>query len=170
MTNSWMLLKTAAQSQPRYISQVAEYHPSIPFFIPQYRKLCRPHGKRIAILITRPVYPGYIFVKPDFNTGEHHQLTRLPTKAYFVRFGRELSLIPDRVIDELRRLESLHQYILEDQNDVKYYPGQKIRIAFPTIDVIATLIHIISGNKVLADSPIGRVTAPLAQCAPLPTP
>jgi transcription antitermination factor NusG len=162
---NWTLIKTPAQTQARYVSQVEEFHPAIPFYIPTYQHATRPAKYRRVILVTRPVYPGYIFVKPDLSLGEHYALTRLPTKAYFVRFGRELSMIPEYVIDELRRLESLHQLIQQDQNDTKLHPGQRVRVAFPTIDVLAVLIHV-TPSKAVVDTPLGRTTVPLAHCTP----
>jgi hypothetical protein len=74
-------------------------------------------------------------------------------------------MIPEHVIDNLRRLESLHQSILQDQNDIKLHPGQKIRVAFPTIDVLAVLIQV-GASKAVVDTPLGRVTVPLAHCTP----
>jgi transcription antitermination factor NusG len=163
----WTLIKTPAQTQTRYVSQVEEFHPSIPIYIPTYKHTTRPHGRRLAITIIKPVYPGYIFAQPDLTLGEHYYLTRLPTKAYFVRFGREISLIPERVIEELRRLESLHLLSpRQDQNDITLHPGQKIRVAFPTIDVVGTLIYIIAQAKAVVDTPLGTVTVALARCAP----
>jgi transcription antitermination factor NusG len=164
---NWLLIKTPAQTQPRYVSQVEQFHPSIPIYIPTYKHTTRLHKHRRHITITKPVYPGYIFAQPDLTIGEHYHLTRLPTPAYFIRFGREISLIPERVIEELRRLESLHLLSpRQDQNDITLHPGQKIRVAFPTIDVVGTLIYVIAQAKAVVDTPLGTVTVALTRVAP----
>jgi hypothetical protein len=61
-------------------------------------------------------------------------------------------------------LESLHLLTPQDQSDVKWVPGQKIRVAFPTIDVLATLIQV-NDTKAIVDTHLGIVRVPLANCA-----
>jgi len=145
------------QKQTRYIDYVAEYHPEVETYFPVYNKTTRPHGKRQPIVVILPVYPGYVFVNLERNGTEFHALARGPVKARFIKFGEDISIIPDKVIIELRRLERLSMLMREVQIN-PYTPGRKIRVHTPVADITGIILRLMNGNRVEIDSAIGKMT------------
>jgi transcription antitermination factor NusG len=157
MVNSWTLLRLNPQKQSRYIEHVAENIPGVEMYFPVYNKTTRPHGRRQPLVVILPVYPGYIFANVDVNGEGIYSLIRTPIRARFIRFGPEISLIPDKVIVELRRLERLSMLMRESYVN-PYTPGRKIRIHTPVADIAGIIIRLMNGDRVEVDSPIGRMT------------
>jgi transcription antitermination factor NusG len=161
--NSWTLLRLNPQLQARYINHVQENIPDVETYYPTYEKKTRPHGKRQPIVVIRPVYPGYVFAKLDIDGLDVHLMISSPVRARFVRFGPGISTIPDRVIHELRRLESLHLLVKEIHRVSPYTPGVKVRIHTPVADISAIVIALLHGKRIRVDSPLGTVTVPVHQ-------
>jgi transcription antitermination factor NusG len=163
--HSWALLRLNPQLQSRYIDHVAEYAPDVETYYPRYEKMTRPHGKRQPIVVVRPVYPGYIFANLDLDGRCVHLLISLPVKARFIRleFGGGISPIPDRVIQEIRRLESLHMLVREVHRISPYQPGVKVRIHMPIADISAIVIALLHNKRVKVDSALGIMNVPQHQ-------
>ena len=107
----WTLLRMAPQAQSRYILHVAQRMPDVEIYYPQYRKKTRPANSRHLITKTLPVYPGYLFTRLDST--RIRPLLQTPIRVHFVRFGPSLSIVPDRVILQIRHLESLNMLMRE---------------------------------------------------------
>ena len=159
MPQIWTLLRINPLRQTRYLSHLTEFHPAIETYVPHYLKLCRPHGMRRPIPISKPCYPGYIFARPDTESGEHLALISLPIRAYFIRFGKVIESIPDRVILELKRLESLKQ--LEPTQEPGWKQGQSVRVSTPTLEIRAIVVRLITQDKLLVDTPFCQMVVPL---------
>jgi hypothetical protein len=140
---------------------MTENYPHIQTYYPIYQRTSRPHGKRIPIQVTRPVYPGYIFQR---NTTDGI-VTRLTTqfRVYAVRFGDTLATLPDSVILDLRRLESLNLLVQEKILYNPYYPGRKVRVHLPIADITAVIVRLISDNKALVDTSLCKITVGIHQ-------
>jgi transcriptional antiterminator RfaH len=147
----WNLLRVNPASQNRYLAYLNEHHPTIETYVPHHIVLRRPHGIRKPIPTSQPCYPGYIFANPDPDSADLYYLTRTPIRAYFVRFGAQIESIPEAVITELKRLESLKQLIPEPKP--AWTPGQRVHISSPAMDIQAILVRLITSDKMLVDTP-----------------
>jgi transcription antitermination factor NusG len=160
MMNSWSLLRLNPQSQTKYVEHVQENVPDVETYYPVFEKKTRPHGRRHPMVVVRPVYPGYVFACLDMNGASVHLLMNSPIKARFIRFGGGISLIPSRVIDELRRLESQRMLIREIHIN-PYMPGKKVRVHLPVADISAIILSLLHGKRALVETPLGRMSVQL---------
>lgn len=165
MTNSWTLLRLMAQNQDRYIDHVREHIANVEVYFPTYEKVTRPHGKRQPIVVIRPVYPGYVFANLDVDGYDVYHMTRAPIRARFIKLkgDGEISTIPDRVIVELRRLESLHLLVKEIHRVSPYQPGVKVRVCTPVADIQAIVVALLHGKRLRVDSQLGTMNVPIHQ-------
>ena len=153
----WSLLKLNPQKQRGYMELLGEYYPGIESYYPVYKKVIRPHGQRKAKSVTRPVYPGYVFMR----VGAEHIRgpTTLPVVARWVRFGGNIECIPDTVIQRLRHLEAANELVREIRYVNPYRPGVRVRVHLPIGDIFAIVVQC-CGNHVLVNSPLCRVKVP----------
>ena len=163
--HSWTLLRLNAQNQDRYVDYVHEHIADVETYYPTYEKVTRPHGKRQPIVVIRPVYPGYLFAKLDLDGKDVHLMVSMPIRARFIKLKGEgaISTIPDRVIYELRRLESLHMLVREVHRVSPYQPGVKVRIHMPIADISAIVIALLHGKRIRVDSALGTMSVPVHQ-------
>lgn len=167
MSHYWTLLRLQPQQQPRYIFFAAEHFPHIELYYPQHQTLSRPAGRRRPIRVTRPTFPGYIFAKPDFDHGEHNSLIHgIPFRVFFVRFSGTIETIPEPVITELRRLESINQLVPIIERPRPYRPGQRVQVNLPTASIIGTIKKIMQIRAII-DTSFCNITVPIHQIAPL---
>jgi transcription antitermination factor NusG len=163
MVNSWTLLRLNPQNQSRYIDHVADNHPEVEIYFPVFQKTTRPHGRRHPVVVSRPVYPGYVFANIDMNGHGVRLLISTPIRARFIRFGPNISTIPDRVITELRRLEGLSLLVREVHRVNPYVPGVRVRVHTPIADIQAVIIALLNRSRVKVDSVLGNITVPIHQ-------
>ena len=163
--NSWTLLRLSAQNQDRYVDHVKEHVPDVETYFPTYEKITRPHGKRQPIVVIRPVYPGYLFARLDLDGKDVHLMVSMPIRARFIKLKGEgaISTIPDKVIQELRRLESLHLLVREIHRISPYQPGVKVRVCTPVADISAIVIALTHGKRIKVDSVLGTMSVPVHQ-------
>ena len=160
MSNSWSLLRLNPQNQEKYVDHVQENVPGVETYFPVFEKKTRPHGKRQPVVVVRPVYPGYVFARLDMNGVNVHLLVNSPIKARFIRFGGTISLIPERVINEIRRLESQRMLVREIHIN-PYVPGRKVRVHLPVADIQAIILQLLHGKRALVETPLGRMSVQL---------
>jgi transcriptional antiterminator RfaH len=163
MTESWTLLRVNPQTQSRYVDSVHDHYPHVQIYYPQFRKITRPARKRYPITVTQPVYPGYIFICLDTTTDSFYKVTRLPIRARVVRFNQLIPKIPDRVILELRRLESLDQLVQDRILTNPYAPGTSVRVHTPICDIEGIIVHMLGQTRAIVDTELCRLTVPLAR-------
>ena len=163
--HSWTLLRLNAQNQDRYVSYVREHITDVETYFPTYEKITRPHGKRQPIVVIRPVYPGYLFAKLDTDGKDVHLMISMPIRARFIKLKGDgaISTIPERVIHELRRLESLHLLVREIHRVSPYQPGVKVRVCTPIADIQAIVIALLHGKRIKVDSALGTMSVPIHQ-------
>lgn len=161
--SDWTLLRLNPQLQTRYVDHVAENHPEVETYFPVFDKVTRPHGMRKPLIVTRPVYPGYVFARVEMGGKSVRMLVSAPVKARFIRFGGVISTVPDKVIEELRRLESHKLLVREIQRINPYIPGRKVRVHTPIADIQAVIISLINRSRAVVDTPVGRVTVHIHQ-------
>jgi len=162
MLVSWTLLRINPQKQAKYLEHVREKIDDVITYFPVYQKTTRPHGKRQPIVVTLPVYPGYLFTKFDVDGPNVHKLISLPVRARFIKFGQEISKIPDRVIWDLQRLENL-KVLVREVHVNPFKPGRTVRIHLPIADISAIIIALTHGNRALVDTTVGVMSVRMHQ-------
>ena len=166
MSQHWTLLRLQPQSLHRYVNYMLDRFPSIPTYYPQHEAMSRPAGHRRPMLVSRPTFPGYIFAKPDFDTGEHYSLTHgIPFRVFFVRFGHTIQSIPESVINELRRLESVNGLIAKSPERDSYRQGQRVHVHLPTTDIVGVIKRIMQ-NRAIVETIFCTITVPIHQIEP----
>lgn len=158
MNQAWTLLRTSPQNQDRYIEYLGENLPSVEPYFPQYEKITRPSKCRHTVKVKKPVYPGYVFAKVDLESEGVLGLIRTPIRAYFIRFGNMLSIVPECVIVRLRQDEADGKLVEEKEVDNPYTPGRKIRVHLPIADIDAVIVHLVGTHRVLVDTVLGHAT------------
>ncbi len=167
LTIQWTLLRLNPQTVGRFLDYLSDFHPGIETYNPSYEAITRPAKARRPRKSLRPVFPGYLFARPNLSAGEHVILTRTPIRASFIRFGQEIEAIPDKVITELQRLESLHLLIPEQKPEPRYHHGQRVNVRLAMTNVPATIIRLIAETKALVETSLCRITVPIHNVEPL---
>lgn len=158
----WALLRLNHLQQTRYTDFVQTKYPTIELYFPRYETKARIAGIRRPIEVTRPVFPGYVFVKPDFDNDEQYCLIHdTPVKARFVKFAGDIERIPAYVIDELKKLERNHFFHVADPEEgPRYHPGQKVLVHHVLADIQGIIGRVLQ-NKIFVDTKIGQLNVPI---------
>jgi hypothetical protein len=135
-----------------------EYCPEIEYYFPKYETEVRPHGARRPVRVTRPVFPGYIFVRN--GEGDTRRLTGLPVRAYWVQFGGKREEVSDRVIERLKEFESAGELVREVRYVNPYRRGVRVYVHMDVADLVATVVKVI-GNRALVEVPVGTCLVPI---------
>jgi len=163
---AWTLLQLLPASFPKYLDHIQNRYPHIEIYYPRHEVLSRPAGRRRPLPVIRPIFPGYLFARPDFANGDHRSLTHnTPTRVFFVKFGGHIEFISERTINILKTMENLGQLAPKPGPQPRLTSGQRVIVALPTVDLIGIILRI-AQNKVLVDVSIGQMTVPLHQVAP----
>jgi hypothetical protein len=153
----WGLLKLAPMSQERFIQHVNEYYSHIECYYPRYERTIRPNGARGKKKVWWPVFPGYVFM--HVRKGDLYEMVNLPVRAYWVRFGGSIELIPDRVIEKIKELEEKKELVREVRYVEQYRHGVGVRVHLPVGDILAVVVKC-KGDRVIVEAPLGRCVVP----------
>ena len=99
-------------------------------YLPQYLKR-RRHARRTDY-VAAPLFPRYLFVAADLDTGVSRGITYAPGVSNLIAFGGDPAPVPDAVISELRAHEGDDGMMDLDRGRSiasRYQPGDKVRIA-----------------------------------------
>jgi hypothetical protein len=163
----WSLLRLSPQKQEGYVDLLHQYLPEVEAYYPVYTKKVRPHGVRRAREVTRPVYPGYLFILVGGRDGNQcgdvdmRGPVSLPVSARWVRFGGHVEAVPDFVIRKLRDMEKAGELVREVRYVDPYIPGTQVRVHTPVQDILAVIVRLVGRNRVLVDTPMCRITVPI---------
>jgi hypothetical protein len=158
-THHWSLLKVSPQKQNGYVELLKEYCQGIESYFPVYQHVTRPHGVRRPVKVSRPVFPGYLFLK--VVDGEMRRPVSLPVAARWVRFGGRIEAIPNFVIQRLQKLELDNQLVREVKYVNPYTPGVRVRVHLPVYDVFGFIVKLVHGNRAVVDTTLCRVIVPI---------
>ena len=161
MSLVWALLKLNPVSQERYLGFVGEYCPEVEVYVPRYECRVRVGGARRPVRVKRPVYPGYVFSRVDFESGQLREMCSLPVRAYWVRFGKKIGPIPDDIIRKLRTLESTGELVTEVKHEKKFQKGAMVRVHFPVADILGVVVGFNEYSRVWVKVPLGRIIVPV---------
>jgi len=135
-------------------------------YFPQYERKVRPHGARRPVVKVRPVYPGYLFVRIDFEGPDIGKLVRLPVRARWVRFGladeSHLDIIPNFVVERLQILEKCGRLVVEVKHVSPYRVGTAVLVQSVQFGCIAaTILRLIGDHKAEVNTTLGKAFVPI---------
>lgn len=152
---TWSLLRLNPLVQPHFLDHVEEFIPDVTTYFPQYIKITRPAKQRLPKTVLLPVYPGYIFVQLILASKALDQLTHAPFKAYFVKFNRNIAIVPGKVIQELQTKERMNLLVEEKIIEDPYRVGRKVRIIMPIASIEGIILGM-RGENVRVDTDFGE--------------
>lgn len=155
----WSLLKVNPQKQRGYVELLGQYCPGVELYVPVYNRVVRPHGLRRPIKVTRPVYPGYLFLRVGME--EMRKPVTLPVRASWVRFGGKIEEIPGYVIQKIKQMEKANELVREVKGDSPYVPGARVLVRHEVRDIRAVVVRLVKGNRVEVDTEMCRVIVPV---------
>lgn len=94
-SNQWYLVHCQTKKEPFAAAFLQEVH-GLQTYLPAYT--LRAQGKERAMLL----FPNYLFVHMDLNTGVLSKINASPGVRYLVEFGGEPAVAPDYVIEEIK--------------------------------------------------------------------
>ena len=154
----WALLKLSPQTQVKYVECVGGLYPDIDLYYPVYERLVRPHGHARTSRVVRPVYPGYVFVMMgDYDV---NKLTRLPVRAWWVKFGGVIELVPDWVVQKIKEFEGRNELVKEYTYVSPYRAGCRVYVHLPMADLLSVIIKVM-GHRAVVECPLGRLAVPI---------
>lgn len=155
----WSLLKMSPQKQTGYVDCLNEYLPGVRSYFPEYTRLARPHGARRAKEVTRPVYPGYVFIM--VSGVDMHAPVTLPVSARWVKFGGVVETVPNRVIEVLRDMAGRNELVREIKHVNPYVPGARVYVHTSVQDIMGVIIRLVGKNRAVVDTSLCRATVPV---------
>jgi transcriptional antiterminator RfaH len=99
-------------------------------YLPLYQKR-RRHARRTDY-VAAPLFPRYLFVSADLETGVSRGITFAPGVSSLIAFGGDPAPVPDPIIAEIRANEGEDGMVDIDHGHgiaSRYQPGDKVRIA-----------------------------------------
>ena len=169
----WGLVRINPLCQKKYIEHLGEYHPDVQSYFPRYNHVIRPsRGPRPrvshSVVIPRPVYPGYVFVRLDCDLSD---VLDAPMRVYFVRFGGggqarngRIGTVKNEVIVELKRKEAMGLLMKEDVKENPFAPGRFVQVHTPIADIKGIIVMCSgSNNRVVVDTVMGHWDVPIGQ-------
>jgi hypothetical protein len=157
-SRTWTLLKLSPQSLVKYTEYMDQYYPYIQYYYPKYQRTVRPHGVRKAKRVPWPVFPGYLFMR--VNSRDMGELVSLPVRAYWIRFGGVIEVVPDVVIERLRKLELSGELVREVIHvNNPYRVGVSVRVHLSVGDILAVVVKRL-GDRVVVEAPWCRCVVP----------
>ncbi len=107
-------------------------------YLPQYRKR-RRHARRTDY-VSAPLFPRYLFVSADLETGVFRGITFARGVSHLVSFGGQAAIVPEQVIAEIRAYEGEDGLVDIDRGQgaaSRYQPGDRVRVSEgPMVDSV----------------------------------
>ncbi len=122
MAEHWYALNVKPHKE-RTVTEWLETREDMEVFFPALR--VKPVNPRAAKI--RPYFPGYLFVRLDLEEEGQNALRWTPGTRGLVSFGDMPAIVPDNLIQDLRkRLIELNK--IGGQQPPKFSPGDRVRI------------------------------------------
>lgn len=99
-------------------------------YLPQYRKR-RRHARRTDY-VAAPLFPRYLFVSADLESGVFRGITYAPGVSHLISFAGQAAVVPENVIAEIRAHEGEDGMVDIDHGQgaaSRYRPGDRVRIS-----------------------------------------
>jgi transcriptional antiterminator RfaH len=104
------------------------------------------HARR-SELVSRPLFPGYLFVQLDPDLPRWSPILSTVGVKTLVRFGERLSFIPNQFIDSIKAREIEGVVVMPDQ---PFQVGQKVKITDGAFDgIVATIVEMHERDRVV---------------------
>ncbi|OMP79333.1 transcription termination/antitermination protein NusG [[Flexibacter] sp. ATCC 35208] len=115
---------------PRHEKKIASILKTrgITFFLPMTKNLRTWNGRKRYVEL--PLFPSYIFVSPE-NVSEYYELLNINSVINYVKFGNEIAVVSEIVIDNIRLLEMQHAEM--EVSSARFDPGRQVVIKEGTL-------------------------------------
>lgn len=113
----WYLIHCHAR-QELYTANVLRSHLGLQSYFPVYTVYAQSEIR------TLPLFPGYIFVRADFQKVSPSQINASPGVFYLVAFGADPQSVPDSVIEEIARRSEQR----DGPNPQPFHHGDSVRV------------------------------------------
>jgi transcriptional antiterminator RfaH len=117
----WYVLYTRPRHEKKAASRLAET--GIEFFLPETKTLRDWHDRKKYI--DTPLFPSYIFVHLR-NRLEYFQGLKIDGALHYIRSGKEIARVSDKIIDDIRMVIRLGREI--EVSGENFKPGQQLTI------------------------------------------
>jgi transcription antitermination factor NusG len=118
----WYAVKV--QSNCEYIVEQSLKLKNITHFLPSYKTLSKRTDRKKTI--TRPLFPGYLFIKIDFYSKMRLQVLQTPKVVHIISFSNKPSPIDEKIINSLKIVTG------SDENVIKPHPlikkGKEVQV------------------------------------------
>ena len=132
MTRTWHVVRTKPRSE--YRAAAALEREGFEFFLPLIQTL-RPQGGYTKA----PLFPGYIFLRHDWENQEWPSVRALPGIFGWLRLGGVVPSVPDEVITGLvQRSEAINR---GGGLWTRFRRGQRVRVVSDNIDSFAQVLE-----------------------------
>lgn len=162
----WLVALVEPQCEMR-VADWLNANGGIPSWLPTEPQWRTRGVKRVKTVVHVPLLRGYLMIPAMYY--EHIQLQRAPHLTDWMRRGRDVALVPDRALDQLREIErSIHATFKDTSKPRKYRVGQAVRMAEGAWRGILTTVVGLEGTdlvRVEAGS-IGTALVPEAAIEP----
>lgn len=141
MAINWYVIRSKPNREEFLAGQLESR--GIEVFYPQLRvKPVNPRSRKI-----KPYFPGYLFIRIDFEKNQSLSFNHIPGAANLVFIGNEPAFVPDNIISAIRlRVEEINDAGGEVMKSLK--PGDWVKIhEGPFEGYEGILDSKISGNK-----------------------
>jgi transcriptional antiterminator RfaH len=119
----WYVLHVNPKKEAFVNGQLLDYE--IETYFP-YLQFERGYGRGIRI---EPYFASYLFVHVDLNSPYTYALSSMPGVRDFVRFDGQPAIVPDLVMDSLRRRLRPYERKVLKKTEWLFKPGDKVLIA-----------------------------------------
>ena len=132
MTQIWYVVRTKPRSE--YRAAAALEREDFKIFLPLIRMPRSRGGYTVA-----PLFPGYIFLRHDWENQEWPSVRMLPGIIGWLRLGGVVPPVPGEVVTELvRRSEAINQ---SGGLWTRFRRGQRVRVVSDKIDALAQVLE-----------------------------
>ena len=132
MTHRWHVICTKPQSEN--IAAASLEREGLELFYPRVRTPLPRPGRRYV-----PLFPGYLFVRYDFDVPAGSAVSRLPGVLGWMRLGGLVPPLPDEVISELaERVE-----VINGAGGIwpKFRAGEEVRVVSGPMETLAQVVE-----------------------------
>jgi transcriptional antiterminator RfaH len=132
MDSGWYVLRTKTRNEARAAASLERE--GLDHYFPRVRLPRPPAGS-----VTRPLFPGYLFVRHEAGLEEWPSIRDLPGVMGWLRLGGTVPLVPDEVISELvERVDSMNS---ADGLWTQFRPGERVLVVSGKMESLAEVLE-----------------------------
>ncbi|MFB8746638.1 transcription termination factor NusG (plasmid) [Citrobacter cronae] len=148
-TTQWYVLEFSSvryKTVFRYLDSInAEWYCPMQLTLHQRAGRVKSYNRRLS-----PLFPGYLFIRLDFNILHTTQITRFQHTRRFVSFGKEPQAIPEDIICQVKAVEQKEYDLPDGIHSIPHEFAEVLLMDDPLKRNYALLNYLASRNVQLA--------------------